>query len=173
MASSSNHLDADRPVADWLEREAPAIAEHGYITVHVDELLELPDRADVVDASLSAFSALIRNGEAHAQRSRLLLSFPLQERDDAVPLTPDVEQGLWSELDPDEPPSLSVVTVDRDRKLFDEESYLHPLSLDRAPKPESGSVTTHYVASRSRLYRENEWNFVAAIVLEYFPADRT
>jgi hypothetical protein len=169
MASRSSDSELGASVAGWLQSRKDVLAEHGYTTVHIDELGEAGDGHDPIQRGLVAFRALIRHGESIAADHRLLLSFPLVERDDAVPLLPDCEPVIWRELDDFQPPSLSVVDRGRNRKLFDEESYLCPLAFDGVPIPPTGRVAVHYVATRSRLYRDNGWNYVAAIVFEYFP----
>jgi hypothetical protein len=173
MASRSRHRGFDSAVETWLAGQESLVATQGYITVHVDELQQLDgDGRDTIDSSLAAFSALIRHGVQLASRARLLLSLPLEDVDDAVPLSPGREATIWSELDSFRPPSLSVVDLRREHKLYDEETYAYPLVFNDAPRAVLGAVKTHYIATRSRVYRENEWNYVAAIVLEYFPEDR-
>ena len=174
MASVSRDTDVEPLVLAWLEGQLHFVDTLGSITVHVDELLGLEvGDPHLVDTSYAAFSALIDCGETVAEHSRLLLSFPLADRDDAVPFAPSRLSTIWSELDPYEPPSLSVVDLRWELpRFFDDEEYSHPLDSDRTPTPEAGKIATNYVATRSRLYRDNGWNFSAAILVEYFPVAR-
>jgi hypothetical protein len=166
--------DIDRAVSAWLsDSAAAAAAEHGYASVHLDDLVSLDDEPDVLDIALMGFRALVRQGEGLARDYRLLLSFPLTETEQAVPFDPKRQHTIWTSVDLDEPPSLSIVDVRRDSKLYDEEKYIYPLDHDvLTAQPDNGRFVCHYIATRSRLYRDNGWNYASAIVFEYYPNTR-
>jgi hypothetical protein len=165
--------DADLAVSTWLARTTRFLDSQGFISQHGDDLLQLENgHQALIAASFRAFAALIRHGDSLALQHRLCLSFTLREAESAVPLTDNVRDRLWSELDPYTPPELFVLDLTTEHLLFDEEHYEFPLPRDERVATDAGVVAVSYVASRSREYRESGQNYSRAIVFQFYPPAR-
>ncbi len=144
----------------WIENSQEIIVREGYVSIHLDQLLEQHFEKDkILGVSINIFSQLVKYVILKDIKFIPLLTIPLHNGGNKITFSvPRKVEDILRDLG-DEPPSLYLLEKQTDLGFDGCEEYRKPLSFDIVTRSVKGKTYSYYREYRDRQAIKSQWEF--------------